>query len=130
MNRFFIILQVMLGLAGCKYLDNTIFSSNKEVSEEIEVVEVTEMNQNNVNPDNTKLYQVLKHDTVASVSNAFNTTPEKIIQLNDLKMPYTLKPGDVIVVPIINYEDTPLVKRTPIVERKPIIIAPRAPVRK
>jgi LysM repeat protein len=41
---------------------------------------------------------VQKGETVWSIAKRYNTSPEEVIRLNDLKKPYRIYPGDVLVV--------------------------------
>jgi LysM repeat protein len=47
-----------------------------------------------------RAYVVRDHDTVYGIATAFNTTPQAIAELNNLDSSYTIKPPQVICIPV------------------------------
>lgn len=64
--------------------------------------------QKNIDDDKnikTRLYEIKTTDTLISVARKYNTTPQVLISLNNLKKPYALTAGLLIRVPIYNLDD-------------------------
>ncbi len=53
----------------------------------------------------SRLYEVKTQDTLVSLARSYNTTPQTLIALNGLEKPYTIKPGQLIKVPILKTAD-------------------------
>jgi LysM repeat protein len=46
-----------------------------------------------------KRYRVRQGDTLATIADRFETTTANIITVNELRRPYTIKPGQVLLLP-------------------------------
>jgi spore germination protein YaaH len=55
--------------------------------------------------DTQSLYEVTGSDSLTSIARKYGATSNDIISMNNLKRPYTLKPGMLIKVPTIRTEE-------------------------
>jgi len=69
----------------------------------------------------SRLYEVKTQDTLVSLARNYNTTPQALIALNGLEKPYTIKPGQLIKVPISTTADD----TAPPAEQQVVRISPK-----
>lgn len=69
----------------------------------------------------SRLYEVKTKDTLVSLARNYNTTPQALIALNDLEKPYTIKPGQLIKVPMLSAAD----ETAPPAEQQVVRISPK-----
>ncbi len=93
MNRL-----IKIGLIGALFILPSCVYSKKESGETISAHQDVAA-EAVVDVQGRVLYEVLPADTLNSIAVRFNTTPRNIIELNNLKKPYGLRPGQLINVP-------------------------------
>ncbi|NRA73162.1 MAG: LysM peptidoglycan-binding domain-containing protein [Rickettsiales bacterium] len=75
------------------------FSNEEEIQEEnLAQGKVIDYNKQS-------LYEVTSSDSLASIARRYGTTADTIILMNNLKRPYSLKPGMLIKIPTIKTID-------------------------
>lgn len=89
---------ILISLTSCQSLNIQTLSSDEPPKEEVQSLEEYESRGH--------LYEVLRTDTIVSIARKKKVTPEQIIDLNNIRKPYVLKPGQLLKIPATpSYKD-------------------------
>ena len=96
-NLFFCL--TLTCLVSCQSIESSTFSRTSPEVAKRETLYSTQ----------SHLYQALSTDTISSISRKYGVSPQEIIDMNNLKRPYILKPGQLLRIPIdgSNLEEMP-----------------------
>ena len=112
MTKYISVLIIMLFVSSCAKIDTKVVIKERPIIIEKKQVYRVEEQQNftplppqhNYN-ENYKLYESLTSDTIISVAKKHNMSPEDLINYNNLKRPYILRPGQMIKIPLTDSEE-------------------------
>lgn len=71
----------------------------RRIRKTFRVAKVKKLPSKNSTTSNTGSYRVRRHDNLTTIARKFNTNPAKLAQLNAIKNPNSLHPGQTLVVP-------------------------------
>lgn len=101
MKRKLTIFLTLISLSSCSIHKPVDYS---EPSNDSETITSKTLEQNN--RIHSRLYEVKTTDTLISVARKHATTPQALIELNQLKKPYTIRAGQLIKIPMFSTGDT------------------------
>ncbi len=105
-----VVFLLFLVLSACK--SNEYLTTSNDLVENNDSQESYQLDTEDHYPEYPKhtsyktiLYEVLPSDTLPSVARKYLASPQQIIELNNLKKPYYLKPGQLLKIPIPDVQE-------------------------